>query len=401
MNKKRGMRRSQLIATGIAVLISATFLITLIIPSPTTSVQNATAAAPQNNNSNNAFEPTSAILNIENPSPYIHPSGLFQSYRPSSQSWQILQDNNSQVTTTTNNSEVVDVRFRGNQSCAVIHLLAEVGVPYESLEALNNAMPNSYFSDAWTNYGGWEMIDRNVDETLIRVDFTLRQPPDFSSFCPDTYRARSISWLSNGIAHHIRFVVRADDAASLDRLEELFIPTYITYPQNIATIDNNWQVRTDPRQTAFFVAPASWQRDPLSDDEFVTYEGPLGTGNFRISLEQIEELQVASEEEARDLVMTRIPSNAEMLSSATVQQPYSNGYRFSYTFINSEGVPSSAVITLLNNDTNGSLYISELLGSGLEADLLSEETGAEDPTVANARELAESLTIMLPSIDNL
>ena len=399
MNRKRGLRRSQLIATGIAALLSLTFLITLVAPSAGSSTHTVTSA-PIESDTDNTFQPTSASLNIENSVTYVHPTGLFQSYRPSTSTWQILQDSNT-TAAATNNGEVVDVRFRGNQSCAVVHLLAEINTDYDSIDMLNNSMPNSFFNDAWSQYGSWETVSRTLENDIIQAEFKLYQPPDFSSYCPDTYRARSVSWITDGVVHHVRMVVREDDNTALNRLQELFVPTFISYPHNIATIDNNWQVRTDLSQNAFFVAPPTWQRNALSDNERLIFEGTIGASDFQATLETVENTQLGSEEEARDFLTARIPSNAEVLSSATIQQPYGNGYRFSYTFVNTEGVSSSAIMTLLNDDTEGNLYLSEVRGQGLDIDLLAVDVETGDYVEVSALELAESLTIMLPSFEDL
>lgn len=392
---RRGLKRSQLVATGVAALISVIFIVTLVAPGPTTVNEVVTPVAPDTNSSRN-FEPSDAALNIENPEPYVHPSGIFQSYRPALAQWQLLT--NSSTPIEGERGQVVDARFRGNQSCAVIHLLAEVNGDYESVDELNNVMSRGYFEEAWGQYGSWEQANRELLEDRIVAEFTLRQPTDFSAQCPDTYRARTISWVANGTAQHVRLVVRNNDQDSLDRMEALVVPSFILFPHNTAALgsNSNWRVQSNTAQAHFFLVPSTGFTldNTVSTEERPLYRGTVGTNNATVAVETITDLDFEDVDAAQEWLAAFIPSNAEITNSATVQQPYASGYLFSYNFTDAEGLTTSGGASLLS-DGQGTLHFLELQVSGIETDILVEEP--EDFVTDQAGDIARSFTIMIPA----
>ena len=398
MNKKRGLRRSQLIATGIAALLTLTFLITLVASPANTTTH--TTAVPDSNSSNNSstFNPAAASENFENDVPFVHPSGIFQSYRPANIGWRQLSA--SATPAQTERGQVVEVRFQGNSNCAVIHILTEVGADYESIEDLDSTMNDTHFADAWGQYGAWEERSREVVGNQIITEFNLRQPTSIDSRCPDNYRARVISWLSSGIAHHVRMVVRSNDTASLETLEQALVPGLITYPNNTVVLGSNWRTQIDTNQTYFFLTPSGWSRDgSLSTTDRAVYAGVLASEDFSVAVERVEDQVFDNPDDAQTWLTSFIPSDAELLSTETVQQPYASGYQISYMFTNSEGVTTSAIATLLN-DVDGVLYFADLRGDGIEMDLLAPDMdtdGINQSAINNAINMSQTFTVMLAS----
>lgn len=390
---RRGLKRSQLVATGVAGLISFIFIVTLVAPGSTTQV--VTTPVVSSNNNSNTFRPTDAADNIENPEPYVHPSGLFQSYRPGISQWQLLT--NSSAAVEGPRGQVVDARFRGNQSCAVIHLLAEAGGDYESVEELNNAMSSSYFADAWGQYGTWNLRSRELQEDRVIAEFDLRQPPDFSAQCPDSYRARTVSWVSNGIAQHVRMVVRSDDTESLARIESLVVPSFIVYPYNASALGStSWRAQADTDLAHFFIMPTGFRQDTtLSTEDRTIYIGTIGSSNATLAVETIAGLTLEDQAAAESWLTSFIPSSAEILSSDTVLQPYASGFLFSYQFTDSEGLVTSSAASLLN-DGEGSIHFLELQVTGTTSDFIDPEAEVDFVT-DQASDIVRSFTIMIPS----
>lgn len=386
MTERRGLNRSQLIATGIGVMISSIFIITLVFPQAGLSTQTVD---PIDINDAPITTLRSALDGIESTRPYVHPTGLFQSYQPASPAWQILtSDTNFSLI---NDREVAEARFQGNNSCGVIHFIVEANSPYSDINALNNSLNTDYFSTAWGSYGAWEIADRIVDGDRLVAEFELRQPPNFGTLCPETYRARTVSWLANGMIHHVRIVVREEDTDSLDQLEQLLVPTLISYPNNISVIDNAWRVQTSTDLSYFTVIPPTWVRDSLSTADRIVYGD---TSGYEYTIERFIDISLPTEAQARAWVEANTPANAEILSSKTVLQPYAAGYKFSYRFTNSEGESTSGIMTLLN-DADNILYTGDVRVADVYTDLLNP---SDEDEIANApidvRDVADALTVM-------
>jgi hypothetical protein len=392
---RRGLKRSQLVATGVALLISVIFIVTLVAPGPTVSNVIPTPDTRDNNASSNTFEPTDAAENIANSEPYVHPSGIFQSYRPAIGQWQLLSNTSNAVEG--ERGQVVDARFRGNRSCAVIHVLAEVNGGYESIEDLDSVLDDTYFAEAWGQYGSWEEASRNVLEDRIEVEFTLRQPADLSVQCPDTYHARTISWVSNGTAQHVRFVVRNDDRDSLQRLEALVVPSFITYPHNINALGNNWRVQDETEDAHFFLLPSTGftQDTSRSTDERLVYTGTISASNTTVAVEMIPDTTFADQDEAEAWLGAFVPDDAEILSRDTTAQSYASGYLFSYEFRDAEGVATAAAASLLN-DADGNLHFLEIQIAGAQTDLLETSEDVDFVTDLGSG-VVRSFTVMIPS----
>ncbi|PJF43813.1 MAG: hypothetical protein CUN55_07175 [Phototrophicales bacterium] len=385
MTERRGLNRSQLIATGIGIVISSIFIITLVFPRAGLSTQTVDTL---DNEDTSSFQVRSALEGIENTRPYVHPTGLFQSYQPASPAWQILTSDTNFVVV--GDRQVVEARFRGNQSCGVIHFIVETNAP-NSIDELNNSLNTDYFNVAWGSYGAWELLNREIDGDRIVAEFSLRQPADFGTLCPEKYHARTVSWLANGLTHHVRMVVREEDKDALERLEQLLVPTLVSYPNNIATVDNAWRVQTSTDQTYFVVIPQTWGRDPLSTSDRLIYTDNI---RFQLTTEKFENTPLADETAARDWVVANTPSNAEILSSRTVQQPYAIGYQFSYRFTNSEGESTSGIFVLLN-DADNVLYTGDMRVADVDVDLL-ETSPEEIELTIDVREVANAITVMAP-----
>lgn len=388
MTERRGLNRRQLIATFVAVVISAIFIVTLIAPQP--GITTTTPIDTLSLDDLNSFVAEPATEGIENPRPYVHPTGFFQSYQPAGPAWQLMTNETS--FSVVNERQVVEARFRGNNSCGIVHFITETDSPYEDINALNQSLNTDYFNTAWSAYGSWELASRDLEESRIVIEFNLRQPADFGNLCPESYRARSITWQANGIIHHVRMVVRAEDIESLERLEALLVPTLVTYPNNIPTIDNAWRVQTSFDQTHFTVLPPTWIRDQGSTTTRTVYTDNL---QHQLSIETFEDTPLADDSEAEAWVIDNTPSNAEILSARAVRQPYAAGYQFSYRFTNSEGVVTSGIITLLN-DADSVLYVGDMRVAGVDTDILTDNDIEGTLPEASLREVASGITVMAP-----
>lgn len=385
MNKKRKMSGKQVIATVIGVLIVAIFVVSLVAPGSTNSNTAIPTAGADDSSANNQSPPASAILGVEGKPPLLSSSGLFQAFQPASSRWYLYQDNYSP------SENRVNMIFRGQ--CAVIHNFIQLGFNYEDPAELTDAVfTDEYFTIEWISYPQWELTSRRFEGQTVIMDFDLVGRPEGN--CPTDYVGRQISWNENGLLYNVRLVVMKSDKASLDKLEALILPSFTTYAHNADIVrEQGWRTQSKPDEGYFIVIPNYFLIGPVA-----AYTGTAQMASYQVNIKITADTPLDSLEAAQAWLMT-FRSGLTIIDHKVVEQPFATGYRFSYTFENSDGDGFSGAATLLN-DANGKLYVAEIFTSDDDLNFLIEDS--EDINVINARKILNSFSVMYtePATDN-
>lgn len=376
MKKNRKMSRSQIAATVIGLVIVATFMISLVNPGTGTNTTVPTVTV-SDITTNNQSAPVSAILGIEGKPPLLSSSGLFQAFQPASTRWYLYQDNYAPA------ENRVNLIFRGQ--CAVIHQFVQLGYNYETPEALSDAVfTDDYFNTEWLSYPEWEMTSRTFEAPYVVMDFDLVGRPEGN--CPTDYAGRQISWNENGLLYNVRLVVMKTDRASLDKLQDLAVPSFVTYPYNDAILSQQgWRAQSNLTEGYFIVIPNYFLLDTVAD-----YSGTAQMDSYQINIETAVATPLASLDEATAW-LTDFRSGISIIASEVVEQPFATGYRFSYSFENSDGDSFSGAASLLT-DAKGKLYVAEIFTSDDGLNFLEEDT--ENANLTTARKMLHSFSVL-------
>lgn len=378
MKKRRKMSSSQIAATAIGLIIVATFVISLVAPGTSNSNTTVPTALPNDSDtSSNQSAPVSAILGIEGKPPLLSGSGLFQAFQPASTRWYVYQDNYAP------NENRANLIFRGQ--CAIIHNFVQLGFNYDTPEELSEAVFNDdYFTTEWLSYPEWELTSRTFDAPYVIMDFDLVGRPEGN--CPTDYVGRQISWMENGLLYNVRLVVMKTDKSSLDKLQALTVPSFTTYAYNADIISQQgWRSRSNLDEGYFIVIPSYFLIDTVAD-----YVGTAQMASYQINIETSADTPLASAEEAQAWLMN-YRSGITILDNETVEQPFATGYRFSFSFENSDGDSFSGAASLLN-DADGKLYVAEIFTSEDDLNFLVENT--ENANLTSARKMLNSFSVM-------
>ncbi|NDJ86252.1 MAG: hypothetical protein GYB66_10230 [Chloroflexi bacterium] len=395
MKNKR--RRSQLIATGIALFISITFIVTLVAPNAIGSndtIQNNVDSS--NIDTLDPFDvtPIPAAENISGDPPHIHSRGLYHIFRPAAPNWFIEQDRYVQPE---NEAETI---FRGD--CAVIHILLEPGVNYDSPESLSqDFLTDAYFDQEWSLYESWERTEERTEGNLAINEFTLTtserpgesNAPQSAPHCPNEYHARQISWVDSSFLYTLRLVVTTDDTESLDQLQDLIIPSWVVYPRMTDFLDDaSLRARGSVDAGYLVMLPTTWFAERTSGP-LDTYVGSPPLEDFQITMESRSESSIVTLEDATAWLNDFRQTGVEIMNSETVEQQFADGFLISYTFETIDGDPFSAVIALLTSG-EGELHIAELYGPVSDIDLLQDIP--EDDIARDAQTIIRSFTVLAP-----
>lgn len=384
MRKQQRMRRNQIIATVIGVIIIAVFIIGLVAPDLGTSTTTLETAVP--NTAAPLPTPTlmPASMNVEGQAPYVSLTGLYEVFQPAGTSWIRFQDNYAPP------QNRVNVIFRG--TCAVIHNFVELGVNFDSPEALSNEkFTEEYFQSEWAQYPSQRLTSKTVEDPYVIMNFDLEGRPEAPN-CPSEYAGRQISWVQDGLLYNVRLVVPQNDQASLSVLQDLIVPSFVVYKNNMDIVDLGWQARYVPGGRTMIVLPPGWQSESPAGQRQV-YRDPVE--NYRATIQQFQNAPLVSAEEAQAW-LEDYRANITVLGQEAVSQTFANGYIFSYTFENADGDPFSAVISLLNTD-NGTLYVADLIAPVSEINFLVTPEAPDEPT-PNVLAMIRSFTVLAPQV---
>lgn len=400
MNKQRAKRRQQWFAVGIAVLIISTVVIAMIAPGGNTSLFATDTPDLLNNPAVTQPVPIEpAMQGIAGGDPYLHPTGLYQVFRPNpNTNWGI----------DTQAAKVAGTRaitiYRGN--CSVIYAYVDYGINFETLEDVNeNVFTSTYDAAEWALYEYTE-TNRSVGNTFIIVDYDLvrRETEDTQNdTCPDNYKGRQISWLDDGLLYAVRLVVRENDRAALDGLQDIILPTFATYP-NIAELvvdttvrEQTGHIHPDPNspieqrwtsENSFIILPTDWRTDS-NEVAFQAYDGFGTMDGYRVTVRSYADTPLETLEDIQTW-LSSLRLGVEFGSNQLIDnQRFGTGYLVSYTFENADGDVFSAVASIIN-DKDGTLHVAELTANQGDLDLLAEP---ENDVISTAQNIIRSFTI--------
>jgi len=381
-SRKRGQRRTTLLGAIVGLMIIFTFVLTLIAPDLGSRRSSNAAldpfATPQ---------PTRLVIPTPDPDPqltgrppYLHSSGLFQTFLPAGDDWIVDEGESVQA------SAVARVVISSPQRLVVIHNYIQPGVEYESLDSLSaNYLTEQHFAGAWQDYDSWEETGRTVGEEGVVVDFALTSEGH-------DYLGRTTSRLWQDWLFVARIVVPANNPTLLDLLQTLVIPTFQGFPALLA-LPSDWRAYVD--QTAGFMLrhPAGWTVAAGSPGRPATLLLNGANNNERVRLWTEPETPIASTEAAEAWVRAAATVDA-VLSVATVQREAGRGYLVAYRTLDAAGDAHSALTALLNDEA-GTLFVADLQIESPDANLLDSQS-VPDAYVAARQSVAEGF-IVLPA----
>lgn len=382
-SRKHSQRRTTLLGAAIGSIIIFTFVITLIVPDrggrrSSSSADLDSYATPQ---------PTKLVIPTPDPDPqltgrppYIHSSGLFETFLPAGDDW--IADEGESVQA----SAMARVVISSQQRLAVIYNYIQPGVEYESLDSLSeNYLTTQHFAGAWQNYDSWAETARMVGEDSVVVDFALTSEGH-------DYLGRTTSRLWQDWLFVARIVVPANNPALLDLLQTLVIPAFRGFPALLA-LPSDWSAYVD--QTAGFVLrhPAGWTVAAGSPGRPATLLLNGAGNNERVRLWTEPETSLASAEAAEAWVRAAATVDA-VLSVATVQREAGRGYLVAYRTLDAAGDAHSALTALLNDEA-GTLFVADLQIEPPDANLLDAQSVPD--AYAEARQSVAEGFIVLPA----
>lgn len=403
MNKKRARRRQQWFAIGVAVLIIGSVVLALIAPGGNLSTgdDSDTASNDTNDLQQSAIQP--AMRGIGGADPYIHPSGLYQVFQPNPDTNWGLDTQSANITGTR-----ATTIYRGN--CSVIYTYVDYGISFDTLEAVSeNVLTDIYNAAEWALYE-YDETSRTIDDTFIIANYDLVRKETVDTQddgCPEDYKGRQVSWLDNGLLYAVRLVVRESDRAALDGLQDLIIPTFVTYPNNVDIVTNStlrspiWRTHPDPNspieqtwtsEGSFIVLPPDWRTDSF-EVAFQAYDGFGIMDGYRLTVRSYPDTSLETLDDAEEwLGSLRLGIEFSDNNEPAENQRFGTGYLVSYTFQNADGDEFSAVASVLN-DENGNLHVAELVTNQDDIDFLDEP---ENDAIATAQAIIRSFTITAP-----
>ncbi|MCL4238401.1 MAG: hypothetical protein KJ047_09140 [Anaerolineae bacterium] len=380
-SRKRSQRRTTLLGAAIGSMIIFTFVLTLIAPD-----------LGSRNRSNADLDPfatplpTSLVIPTPDPDPqltgrppYVHSSGLFQTFLPAGDDWIVDEGESVQA------SAMARVVISSSRRLVVIHNYIQPGVEYESLDSLSaNFLTAQHFAGAWQDYGSWEETARTVGDESVVVDFALAAEGY-------DYLGRTITRLWQDWLFVARIVVPANNPALLDLLQTLVVPTFQGFPALLA-LPSDWRAYVD--QSAGFVLrhPPGWTVAAGSPGRPATLRLSGADNNERVRLWTEPETPITSAEAAETWVRAATTVGA-VLSVATVQREEGVGYLVAYRTLDAAGDTHSALAALLNDEA-GTLFVADLQIEPPDVNLL--DTPSVPGTYADARQSIAEGFIVLP-----
>ncbi|MEB2287663.1 MAG: hypothetical protein OZ934_06105 [Anaerolineae bacterium] len=380
-SRKRSQRRTTLLGAAIGSMIIFTFVLTLIAPD-----------LGSRNRSNADLDPfatplpTSLVIPTPDPDPqltgrppYVHSSGLFQTFLPAGDDWIVDEGESVQA------SAMARVVISSSRRLVVIHNYIQPGVEYESLDSLSaNFLTAQHFAGAWQDYGSWEETARTVGDESVVVDFALAAEGH-------DYLGRTITRLWQDWLFVARIVVPANNPALLDLLQTLVVPTFQGFPALLA-LPSDWRAYVD--QSAGFVLrhPPGWTVAAGSPGRPATLRLSGADNNERVRLWTKPETPITSAEAAETWVRAATTVGA-VLSVATVQREEGVGYLVAYRTLDAAGDTHSALAALLNDEA-GTLFVADLQIEPPDVNLL--DTPSVPGTYADARQSIAEGFIVLP-----
>lgn len=373
MRKRGRINKGYIITFGFAIILIATFVISLV----------ATPGTTNNISDIEDFDPLPTIPPTQIPLPTPEPDGPNLTLRALD-----IQSNGLFQVTVPNDWEIAENRFNPavpraritydspiNLRYSVIDVILDFGINYPSHEALStDYLTTTYFRSEWSaEYQGMLETSRTVGDT-ITIDFEL-------AASGQGFLARQVSWLDNGWLHSVRAVVPSNNPLLLDALIDMIVPTFVSYNDQRET-DFSWTAYTDSEQ-GFLIRYPNWQESARS---LLTATDLPAQARLRTILAQ----PLAALEDAEAFVMNTLRPGSEVLSSQVTEREYGSGYLVSFSDVDSDGNPVSGMAALLNDDA-GDLYVADIRLEEPTINLLSLEA---DSPYQQLRDVLDTFMIL-------
>ncbi len=345
LSNKRARRNTTLFGALLGLIIIFTFVISLFANpgTSTTVVPTSALSTPR---------PTSIVVptpdsspNLDGALPYVHSSGLFQTFRPAGSGWSI-DDNPFDES-----GDRLDAIIQSTQRLVVIHNYVLPGTEYDSIESLSeNFLNDAYYAAEWTNYESWEETGREVTGDTVIVDFTL-SAQDVS------YLARDISRLDGDTLYVARVVVPANNPPLLDLITEDVRAAFFGYDQ-LQAVPRAWPAYVDQQLGFVLKYPVGWQAVAGAPGRPATFRTGSGQPDATVRLEAHAAQPLASADEAEAWLVAQ-DNTITVLGSTPLEHPTGTGYEVAYESRDAAGDRHSGLAVLLN-DAAGTLFVANL-----------------------------------------
>lgn len=371
--KKRTNRRMLAFYILMAVVLTVGTFATVIGPDSNDSDEIANTSIPS------TPQPTPFTFPTPEPDgpsltlrpPLVNSSGLFQLSVP--EGWEITSNGYDF------NLSGARSAFLNSSRLSVIDAQLLVGINYPSHQALSDDyFTTDYFFRSWGSYDGFTETKRTVGDRIV-IDFKL-------GLGQQAYLARQVAWMDGDWVRLIRFVVPENNPALLDKLDELIVPTIISYNDQRDT-SPTWVSYADTERR-FLIRHPNWTL--ISGGGAPILEAPLSPASM--ILRSQEDQLLSSLDEAEAYVQETLRPGAEILSSQVTHREYGSGYMVSFADRDNEGNPVSVLAVMLNDDANN-LYVAEIRLTRGEIDLLQP---SEVPEYQELRTIADTFMILPP-----
>lgn len=361
VSKKRSRQSATLLGAIIGLMVIFTFVIALINPNIGSQSSDSSESQPLA-----TPEPTRLVVPTPDPDPqlggerpYIHSSGLFQTFRPAGEDWVIDERLPGESTPTT--TSLARVVIQSGTRLVVIHNYIQPGKEYESLESLSqNFITAEHFAQDWYAYDRWQEVSRTVTESSVVVTLDLE-------YQTAKYRAISTYQLAGDWLMVSRLVVPANNPGLLDLLQQLMGTSFVLYDELLA-LPLEWPAYIDQQLGTLFKRPAAWEVVAGGEGRPVTFADSAGLG--RVYLLTVPDRALTSAEEAEAWVTEQHP-DASILGSAPVEHQHGSGFEVAYRYRDEKGDTHSGLMVLLN-DADGTLYAANAQIDPPDVNLLDE-----------------------------
>jgi hypothetical protein len=376
--RKRTQRRATFIGALIGFIIIFTFVISLIAPDRRRGSSSSGGTYPTLTPYGTPPPPTQVIIptpeldpQLEGELPYIHSTGLFQTFRPAGSDWFVNESQGAESTTS--------VVIQSPARLAVIHNYIRPGVQYETPESLSTEFLNeAHFVDAWAEYDSWLETGRTITGDHVIVNFDLMSDGN-------QYLGRAIAWVEDGWLYISRLVVPANNPALLDLLQSLVIPAFRGYSQ-LQILPQSWPAYIDQELGFLLKHPSGWQIVAGGKERPVTFNVPAEEGKTAVRVWTVPDRVVGSDQQA-EAWLTETEPTATALALEPVEHGMGTGYQIAYAYRDTAGDPHSGLMMLLN-DASGTLFVANLQSTPagtnwLDAESLSEQDGETAQALIN------------------
>ncbi|MBN1202121.1 MAG: hypothetical protein JXJ20_09720 [Anaerolineae bacterium] len=386
LSRKHTRRRATIIGAVVGLVIIITFVIGLIDPGRGRD-NNDKYQYPTVTPYGTPPPPTPLIIPTPDPDPqltgelpYIHYSGLFQTFRPAGDDWYVDDMPSDEP------GNRLGVVFQSVDRLTVIHNYVQPGVEYDSPDSLSdNYLTTDYYALEWSNYDGWTETNRQVTGDSVIIDFSLTAEDH-------NYLGRDIAALQDGWLYVTRLVAPDNNPALIDLLQTLVTPVFVGY-DDLRSLPQIWPAYADQLLGYVIKYPPGWHVVAGAQGRPTTFSTPTGQIDATVQLwvEPDQPLESAADAE---VWLYEADPTASALDTVPLEQSRGAGYQVAYDFRDSDGDHHSGLVVLLNDEA-GTLFVANLQLDAADVNLLDVENLSAEQDEAR-KTVAEGFMILPP-----